>query len=179
MRMMALALLGTVLAGACQPAAKDGMPLAERRLAEKLLASGLLIPTGEEGMRQLATQQAQQAMMSGALLPDQFVQAAMAIERNMKPVMAEVHESAVKGLVDSYNVKELELLVEFFASKRGEAVRENISTALAPSQELMGGRAQEAVAKAIEQVRSAWPEAGPAPTEAPMVPGAPVAPPSN
>lgn len=170
MRMIALALLGTVLAGACQPAAKDGLPLAERRLAEKILDTGLLIPAGNDGLRQIAIEQAQQAAMAGMLTPEQFPQGALAIERNMKAILPEVREAAVKGLVDAYNVKELELLVAFFASKRGDTIREKLNDALAPSNELMNGRAQEAVMKGIEQVRSAWPEAGAAPAVPPPAP---------
>lgn len=172
MRVMVLALLGTVLATACQPAVKDGMPLAERRLAEKVVDTGLLLPLNEESLRQIAAQQAQQAMMQGMLASDQFVQGAMAIQRALAPAVAEARELAIKGLVDAYNVKELELLAEFFVSKRGENIRANLEAALSPSQELFMGRAQEATVKALEQVRAAWPEAQPA---AP----APEAPPSN
>lgn len=177
MRMLALALLGTVLAGACQPAATDGMPLAERRLAEKLLDTGIFVPTSEEGLSEIAFQQAQQVVMAGMLAPEQMTQGAMAIARNLKSVLPEVREAAVKGLVDSYNVKELELMVEFFGSRRGESVREKLSSSLAPSQELLAGRGQEAVMKAIEQVQSAWPEAGPVPVVPPAAPGEPA--PSN
>mgnify|MGYP001436870390 CR=1 FL=1 len=175
MRMMALALLGTVLAGACQPAAKDGLPLAERRLAEKLVNTGLLISVDPAGLRQVAGQQAQQAVMAGYLAPDQFQQGIMAIERSMEPVMAEARESAVKGLVDTFNVKELEMLVEFFASKRGDNIRNNLGAALGPSEELIASKANEAIGKALEQLRGAWP-AAPTPPAAPAIPGAPGAP---
>jgi hypothetical protein len=158
------------------------MPLAERRLAEKLVDTGLLVSVSPEGLREVANQQAQQAVMSGFLAPDQFRQGAMAIQRSMEPVMAEARESAVKGLVDTFNVKELEMLVEFFASKRGDNIRNNLGTALAPSEQLIGAKAGEAIGKALEQVRSAWPEAPPAPEApaGPRAPGGPAAPaPSN
>ena len=139
------------------------MPLAEQRLAAKILDSGLLIPLGGDGLREMAGQQAQQAVMAGALAPDQFVQGAMAIERGMEPVMAEVREAAIKGLVDAYNVRELKMLAEFFATKTGDDVRAKIGPALEPSQVLMNERAQEAMGKALERLKAAWPEAGAAP----------------
>lgn len=176
MRMIALALLGTVLAGACQPATEGGLPLAEQRLAAKIIDSGLLLPLGGEGLREMAGQQAQQAVMAGALAPDQFVQGAMAIERGMEPVMAEVREAAVKGLVDAYNVRELKMLAEFFATKTGDDVRAKIGPALEPSQVLMNERAQEAMGKALERLRAAWPEAGATPPPAVPGPGGPAAP---
>jgi len=162
MRMMALALLGTVLAGACQPATQDGMPLAERRLAEKIIDAGLLIPMGNDSLRQFAGQQAQQAMMAGMLAQDQFVQGAMAIERGMEPVMLEVREAAVKGLSDTYNVKELTMLAEFFASKQGDDIRNKLGAALEPSQVLMNERAQAAMVTALDKLKAAWPEPAPA-----------------
>lgn len=180
MRMMAIALLGTVLAAGCQPAAKDGMPLAERRLAEKLIDSGLLISVDKESLRQAAGQQAQQAVMAQMLAPDQYRQGALAIERSMEPIMAEARDTAVKGLVDAFNVKELELLVEFFASKKGENIRNSLGAAIAPSEELIQAKANDAIMKAIEQVRSAWPSPPPPAPDLPTIPGAPAAPaPSN
>jgi len=186
MRLIALALLGTVLAGACQPASEGGLPLAEKRLAAKILDSGLLIPLGGDSLREMAGQQAQQAVMAGQLAPDQFVQGAMAIERGLEPVMAEVRETAIKGLVDTYNVRELKMLTEFFASKTGDDVRAKIGPALEPSQVLMNERAQEAMGKAIERLKAAWPEPGAAAPAAlgpvgPPVPGEPpvAVPPSN
>jgi len=162
MRMMALALLGTVLAGACQPASTDGMPLAERRLAEKIIDAGLLIPMGDDSLRQFAGQQAQQAMMAGMLAQEQFVQGAMAIERGMEPVMLEVREAAVKGLSDAYNVKELTMLAEFFASKQGDDIRNKLGAALEPSQVLMNERAQAAMVTALDKLKAVWPEPAPA-----------------
>lgn len=170
MRMIALALVGTVLAGACQPTTEGGLPLAEQRLAARILDSGLLIPLGGDGLREMAGQQAQQAVMSGALAPDQFVQGAMAIERGMEPVMAEVREAAIKGLVDAYNVRELKMLAEFFATKTGDDVRAKIGPALEPSQVLMNERAQEAMMTALDKLKAAWPEPAPA---APAMPAAP------
>jgi hypothetical protein len=152
MRMMALALLGTVLAGACQPASTDGMPLAERRLAEKIIDAGLLIPMGE------------------MLAQEQFVQGAMAIERGMDPVMVEVREAAVKGLSDTYNVKELTMLAEFFASKQGDDIRNRLNAALEPSQVLMNERAQIAMVEALDKLKAAWPEPAPAAPPAPAGP---------
>jgi len=166
MRMIALALLGTVLAAGCQPTVKDGMPVAERRLAEKIVDSGLLVPVGEGSQRQMAGQLAQQAMMGGALAPEQFVQAAMAIERALEPVAKEARETAIKGLVDAYNVKELELLADFFVSKQGEQVRNKITEALEPSQALMNERAQTVTAEALQRLKAAWP----APTPTPAAP---------
>ncbi len=186
MRMMALALLGTILAGACQPTSEGGLPLAEQRLAARILDSGLLIPLGGDSLREMAGQQAQQAVMAGALAPEQFVQGAMAIERGLEPVMAEVRETAIKGLVDAYNVRELKMLAEFFASKTGDDVRAKIGPALEPSQVLMNERAQEAMDKALERLRAAWPQAGagPAPATDPAGPPVPApapasVPPSN
>lgn len=182
MRMMALALLATVLAGACQPATKDGMPLAERRLAEKLVNTGLLISVDDEGLNRIASEQARQAVMANFISPDQYGQGTMAIKRSLEPIMAEAREVTVKGLVDAYNVKELELLVEFFASKRGENIRNNLSAVVAPSEQLLASKGGEAVGKALEQVRSAWPEAPPPAPEMPAGPGGPAAPapsPSN
>lgn len=180
MRIMAIALLGTVLAAACQPATKDGMPLAERRLAEKLVDTGLIVSVNEESRKQIASEQARQAVMAQYLSPDQYKQGILAIERSLEPIMAEARETAVKGLVDSFNVKELEMLVEFFASKRGENIRNNLTAAVGPSEQLLASKGGEAVGKALEQVRGAWPEAPPAPPEMPAGPGGPAAPaPSN
>lgn len=171
MRSMALLLLGTVVVAGCQPASKDGMPLAERRLAEKIIDAGLLIPMGKDSLRQFAGQQAQQAMMGGLLAQDQFVQGAMAIERGMEPVMTEVREAAVKGLSDTYTVKELTMLAEFFASAKGDDIRNRLNSALEPSQVLMNERAQAAMTQALEKLRAAWPEpAAPGPVVPQLAP---------
>jgi len=180
MRMMAIALLGTVLAAACQPATKDGLPLAERRLAEKLISTGMLVSVDEESLSRIASEQARQAVMANFISPDQYGQGTLAIKRSLEPVMAEAREMTVKALVDAYNVKELELLVEFFVSKRGENIRNNLPAALAPSEQLLASKGGEAVGKALEQVRAAWPAAPPPAPEMPAGPGGPAAPaPSN
>ena len=88
----------------------------------------------------------------------------------MQPVMVEVREAAIKGLSDTYNVKELTMLAEFFASKQGDDVRNKISAALEPSQVLMNERAQEAMMTALDKLKAAWPEPAPA---APAMPAAP------
>ena len=58
----------------------------------------------------------------------------------------------------------------------GDDVRAKIGPALEPSQVLMNERAQEAMGKALERLKAAWPEAGAVPPAAVPGPGGPAAP---
>jgi hypothetical protein len=158
------------LAG-CQPGGAAGAaPAAETRLAAKLVDLGVPIPLDGEGMQQAAFQAVQGMMFQDGLSQEQARQVLMGISKNLEASKPEIKETLIKSLTDEFNVKELELLVQFVASKEGMAIQEKMPVVGNKGGEQMQALVQQAATKALADVRAAWPVPPPPAPPAPAVP---------
>lgn len=152
------AILGAaLLTAACQPA---GSPMGEERIAGKIadvmLSDNLVV--------QVVRQQIQGLMSQNAISQDQVNQVGMAVSRQLTDDLPKVKKTLVASLTKEFNIKELEFLHKLLTSKEGLAVAQKQDAAMQETMQQMGTLAQEATAKAIGRVNSAWPTGGhPAP----------------
>lgn len=152
------AILGAaLLTAACQPA---GSPMGEQRIAGKIadvmLSDNLVV--------QVVRQQIQGLMSQNAISQDQVNQVGMAVSRQLTDDLPKVKKTLVASLTKEFNIKELEFLHKLLTSKEGLAVAQKQDAAMQETMQQMGTLAQEATAKAIGRVNSAWPTGGhPAP----------------
>lgn len=177
---IAVLVAATALA-ACQPASKDGPSLAEKRLAEKIIDAGIIVPLDKQGLQQVAFQQVQGMMFQDGLTPQEARQVMLAITKNIEATEPEIRAQMVENLTSEFNVKEMELLLKFINSKEGKAINEKMPAIGEKSAEQFRAHLQVAGSKALEDVRKAWPTPPPpAPPAAPdaAVPSAPAATPA-
>lgn len=167
-----------VALGACQPAGAPGAaPVAEQRLAAKLVDLGVPVPLEGEGMQQMVFQTIQGMMFQDGVPQEQARQVMMGIGKNLDSSKAEIKEALIKSLTDEFNVKELELLVKFVDSKEGKAIQEKMPVVGNAGAEKLQAAIQQAATKALAEVRSAWPvPPPPAPATPALPPGLPGAP---
>lgn len=164
-------LAAAVALGACQPAGAPGAaPVAEQRLAAKLVEAGVPLPLDRDGLQQIAFQQVQGMMFQDGLSPEQARQVLMGVTKNLEAATPEIKEMLIKTLTDEFNVKELELLVKFVASKEGKAIQEKMPVVGEKGSTEFQTMAQQAAVKALADVRAAWPVPPPPAPPAPAVP---------
>jgi hypothetical protein len=143
---------------ACQPTAPaGGVSLAEKRLAEKIIDAGVLIPLDKDGLQQVAFQQVQGMMYQDGLSPQEARQVMLSITKNLEVSTPEFRQQMVETLAQEFSVKEMELLLKFVTSKEGKAIQEKMPAVGEKSSEQFRAHAQLAGAKALEDVRKAWP----------------------
>lgn len=159
------------LAG-CQPS--TGPSLAEQRLAGKLVDEGILGPVDREGLQQIAFQQVQGMMYQDGLTPQMAQQVLIGMTRNLEAAIPDMREQMITALTDEFTAKEMELLLKFVASKEGKAIQEKMPAVGEKTAEQLRAHAQIAGAKALDELRAAWPAPLPKPPAAePAIPGLP------
>lgn len=174
MKPIIAALFAATALAACQPAAKDGIPASEKRLAEKIIDAGVLIPLDKQGLQQIAFQQVQGMMYQDGLQPQEARQVMLSLSKNLEASVPEIKQQLVETLAGEFNAKELELLLKIVASKEGKAINEKMQIVGEKSSEQLRAHVQVAGAKALDDVRKAWPTPPPpAPPAAPAAPGGP------
>lgn len=157
---------------ACQPT--TGPSLAEKRIAGKIIDEGILGPVDREGLQQIAFQQVQGMMYQDGLSPQMAQQVLIGMTRNLEASMPEVREQMIAALSEELSVKEMELLLKFAASKEGKAIQEKLPIVGEKTSEQLRAHAQIAGAKALDELRAAWPAPLPKPPAAdPAIPGMP------
>lgn len=156
---------------ACQPASKDGVSLTEKRLAEKIIDAGVLVPLDKQGLQQIAFQQVQGMMFQDGLKPQEARQVMLSISKKLETSVPEIKQQLVETLAGEFNAKELELLLKLVDSKEGKAINQKMQLVGEKSSEQLRARVQVASSKALEDVRKAWPT--PPPPPPPAAPAAP------
>ena len=173
MKPMIAVIAAAVALTACQPAPKDGISLTEKRLAEKIIDAGVLIPLDKQGLQQIAFQQVQGMMFQDGLQPQEARQVMLTLSKSLESSVPEIKQQLVETLAGEFNPKELELLLKIVASKEGKAINEKMQIVGEKSSEQLRAHVQVASAKALDDVRKAWPTPPPpAPPAAPAAPGA-------
>ncbi len=168
---IAIVAAAAALAG-CQPT--TGPSLAEKRLAGKIIDEGILGPLDREGLQQIAFQQVQGMMFQDGLTPQMAQQVLIGMTRNLEASIPDMREQMVTALTDEFSVKEMELLLKFVASREGKAIQEKMPAVGEKTSALMQANAQVAGAKALDELRAAWPAPLPKPPAAdPAIPGMP------
>jgi hypothetical protein len=148
------AILGAVLLVAgCQPV---GAPRGEDRVAAKIAD----VMISDNLVVQVVRQQIQGLMSQGVIQQDQVNQVGMAVSRQLTTDLPTVKKTLVASLKKEFNLKELEFLHKLLTSKEGLAVAQKQDAAMQETMQQMGTLAQEATARAITRVNSAWPTGG-------------------
>ena len=169
-------LAASVALAACQPAKPGAASASEMRLATKIIDTGVLAPVDKAGLQQIAFQQVQGMMFQDGLQPQEARQVAQSVIKNLEASLPEVKKQLAETLTEQFNVKELELLLKIIDSKEGKAINEKMQVVGEKSAEQLRAHVQVAAAKALDEVRKAWPTPPPpAPPAqpAPTVPGLP------
>jgi hypothetical protein len=180
MKPMIAVIAAAAALAACQPAPKDGISLTEKRLAEKIIDAGVLMPLDKQGLEQIAFQQVQGMMYQDGLQPQEARQVMLSLSKNLEASVPEIKQQLVETLAGEFNAKELELLLKLVASKEGKAINEKMQVVGEKSSEQLRAHVQVAGAKALDDVRKAWPTppppappAPPAGQSGPAIPGLP------
>jgi hypothetical protein len=162
------AILGAVLlAAGCQPV---GAPLGEERLATKIAD----VMIGDNLVIQVVRQQVQGLMSQNAISQDQANQMVMAMDRQMTSDLPAIKKTLVGSLTKEFNIKELQFLLKLLTSSEGKAVVGKQDVVMQETMQQMGTLAQEATAKSLARLNSAWPTGGrPAPPQQPDMQGIP------